>query len=784
MYVHLLLFVLSLTLSVDAIALNLNTVNDTIKKVKDNTLREITIIGEKNILNAKNTTMSALEIPVIQVKKAPALFGESDLVKILQLLPGIQSLGDSGVGLQIRGGGIDQNSIYIDGATLFNLEHLKGLISAFNVDVLDKIIVYKGGFPAQYGGRLSGVIDVHTRDGDNTSFHGGVTIGILSAKAYFEGPVIKDKTAFIVSGRYSYYDLYAKPLLEKIYDNKKALSQFTKMRFNDLTAKLTHRFSNNNDYLSLLYYMGNDQFSIDSNNSESVSTDSQESGNVQSTINSSQYDTKNNWGNKVLNVRWKHSFSPQINLGMTLNFSDYQYIRSYKAEEKVEITNTIDKGSDFYHNVLSFADYNSNIREYAFASHLNYYISNKHFINFGIKISFQDFSPVVHSEKHTTTIIPGNNENIEKYDLLEMTHKDYSLLKKFSLYAEDDWQLSKYVKMILGARISGYAVKDALYPFFEPRLGIRFLLSDPFSVKISYTFMSQGMHLLSSNNLIMPSDLWVPISTNIKPMKAQQYALGLFYDLNENTHFSFEVYNKLMNNILEYKDGVSYINDSQKWESMVAVGKGSSYGAEFFAQTSYGKTTGWISYTWSKSIRSFNKEGNILNNGKWFYASNDCRNNLSINISYKINFNWEIAGTFVYQTGRRATLSDELIIGRLIIEADATIGSDKVYADGHHYNTEMEYDANSPVLLKTYKFYSQYSERNGFKLPDYHRLDLGINYYIRHKKGQSTLNFGIYNIYNHFNTYTLYMGYEDSKIVLKEICLFPFMPSFSYSYQF
>ena len=739
--------------------------------IQDNTLREVAIYAQRRGNNAKSSRMSVMELPIMQVKTAPALFGEVDVLKFIQLMPGVQSGGDGNVGLYVRGGNYDQNMITLDGTTLYNPEHLKGFVSVFNADILDRIIVYKGCFPAMYGSRLSSVIDIGVKDGDFNSYHGSATLGLLSAKFYLEGPIIKGKTSFLVSGRRSYYNLLTKYFLSTIYDNPDALTQFTDMFYYDINAKLCHKFSDN-DKLSFSFYLGRDVA-----DSEGKKTEAQVSNDESNYIMNSKYDTKNNWGNIASSLNWRHVFNDKLSVNTMLNYSRYRY--NYTVTSNLESSETSLATSEVkYSSIMaSTVRYLSGINDISLSSDIKYIPSKRHTIMAGAKYSYQLFNPTVYTYRHSKTATMG----VETETLINNTQGNNSTLNNLALYAEDDIDIFRFFKVNAGLRFNLYSVAGNMYPFAEPRLSMLILLLDNLSIKGAYSYMSQGIHLLSSSNLVMPSDIWVPITGTIKPMTSNQFSAGIFYDLKNNAHFSVEGYYKTMDNVLEYKDGVSYINNSGGWENMVSVGRGWSYGLEFLAQKSIGRTTGSIAYTWSNSMRKFDRENNVIFDGNTFFARNDCRNNLSMNVTHKFNRKFDISATFIYKTGSRGTLSETVLIGRTLFVSTTETPEAGFLSS---YTPGPILDPSGSVILRTYNKLSSYTEKNGYKLPDYHRFDIGMNYHFYHKTGQSTINLSIYNLYNHFNIYSVYPAYEETRLVLKGLCLFPFMPSLSYTYEF
>lgn len=741
-------------------------------------LDEITIYARQTDLGARSTQMGTVSIPVAQVKKAPALLGEPDIMKMVQLLPGIHSGGDGFAGVYIRGGSYDQNNMTMGGITIYNAEHLKGFVSAFNPDVIEEIVVHKGSFPARYGGHISSVIEAKMKDGNFESFHGAGSLGMLSAKLFAEGPIIKEQTSFIVSARISYFNLFTRPILEKIYDKTEALSQFANMSYFDINTKITHKFSKKSK-ISALFYCGGDRVNLDGEMTK-METQQERQGKIETYRKSNQEDTDNNWGNILAGVHWNRIYGEKTFLNTGLYFSRFRYELNKNSaikEESIPLNNPTDS---FYQHTNSSIKFLSGIEDYNLNSDVTSLLTANNTLSAGMKLSIKQFSPIVKTHRDITTMIASS----QTVDVSDINTGNPSKLFNGAIYVEDKWRVNDLFTMNMGLRINIYGVKDKIYIYPEPRVNIRILMTDNFSIKTSYSYMSQALHGLNSANLVMPSDIWVPVSNQIVPLTSHQASLGFFYDLNESgIRFSLEGYYKTMNNVLEYRDGITFFNTSEGWENKVAIGKGTSYGVEFLAQKSVGRTTGWIAYTWSKSLRKFNREGNVLNNGDVFFAKNDCRNNLSMTISHQISKKWEVSGTFVYHTGYRATLSQVAFIGRYIPDLTVLPVS---YLSSSREPVLFITSGQQPdqVNLDGYQRLSTYLERNGFVMDDYHRLDIAINYYLVHKRGKSTLSINIYNVYNRMNAYAVYPAFDSNRYVLKKLGLFPFMPSLSYSYQF
>jgi outer membrane receptor protein involved in Fe transport len=361
-----------------------------------------------------------------------------------------------------------------------------------------------------------------------------------------------------------------------------------------------------------------------------------------------------------------------------------------------------------------------------------------------------------------------------------------------SLYVEDDWTLHPRWKANVGLRYTLFLVKGKTYQSLEPRLALRWMFAPNMAWKASYSGMSQGIHLLSSSNLVMPSDLWVAITQNTPPMNSHQWAVGYNWQITPSVLFTLEGYYKTMDNVLEYREGSSYMNVNADWENLAVAGKGRTYGIELLVQKKVGKTTGWIGYTWAKSLRTFDRSGQELNGGNEFYAGNDRRNNLNLVFSYRFNARWELSAAWTYQTGRRGILPTTHLFGGTPNESIGFISN--TWSSNLEWERQQIFgveDDENTRFLRYHRFYS-YHERNGYKLPDVHRLDVAVNYSIKHPVGESKIGLSIYNLYNRQNIANVYIGYENVSrsyenrtiAVLKGVCPFPFMPSINYTFKF
>lgn len=699
--------------------------------------------GETGVLG---TQMSAIEVPVSQIKAIPAIGGEVDVIKALQLLPGVQSGNEASAGLYVRGGGADENLLLMDGVPLYNVSHLFGFFSVFNADAIKNVTLYKGSFPARFGGHLSSVVDVRMNDGNDQKIHGTASIGLISSKVNLEGPIIKGRTTINISARRTYLDLLAKPAIayanaqEKI-NNPDAYTTFDGgYDFYDFNAKLTHRF-NNNDRLSFSFYSGDDEAALSYTDHFNYKGDEQTAPYASSAKMNFGWD----WGNMVTSLRWSHELSPTLYLIAGTSYTRY---RSHLAMGLKEATP--------YYTANVSIGYNSLIDDASALADFEWKPSPEHDIKFGTVYTYHTFKPGIVSVniKETSGISQEAGIDVQQ----EIGNIPMSA-HEAAIYAEDNYSITEWLKANLGFRTSLYHIGKKTYASIEPRLSARALITDELSAKGSYSEMSQYIHLLCNSNLSLPSDLWVPVSERIKPMRSRQGALGLFYspDIYE---FSVEGYYKSMDNVLEYKDGASYMSTGSGWEEKVCMGRGWSYGVEFLAQKRSGKTTGWIGYTLSKSMRQFDKAGNIINNGKPFPAKYDRRHDLSITVTHEFSKKFDASATFVYASGNCGSLPFE------------------------YMRTE------SPEgFLRAYKYLEH---RNNYRMPAYNRLDIGMNWHKQHRRGEGIWSLSVYNVYNRLNPYLLRVGHElwydgeelKERRMLLKVSIFPIIPSISYTYKF
>ena len=708
-------------------------------RMRGNTqLQEVVIVSDKAETGTTATRMGAIEIPMTQIKNTPSILGEADVMKAIQLMPGVQAGIDGSAGLYIRGGSPDQNLILLDGIPVYNVDHMFGFFSVFTPESVKKVTLFKSSFPARFGGRLSSVIDVRTNDGDMQKYHGTFSIGLLTSKINLEGPIVKGKTSFNISARRSYADLIAKPFMPD--------DEEYGYYFYDINAKINHKFSDRSRiYLSV--YNGKDHFTANYDGS----TDFKD-GN------------KMNWGNTIVSARWNYIFNNRLFSNTTVSYNNYLFdINSYTNNRYSGDTGTL------IANRYS-ADYRSGINDWSYQIDFDYNPSPAHHVKFGTGYIYHRFRPEVMTSRISEKT--GNRTDIDTVYRSIANNRIYG--HELSAYLEDNLKVNERLRLNLGLHFSLFHVQKQNYFSLQPRVSARYQLGKEITLKASYTQMSQYVHLLSSTPIAMPTDLWVPVTQKIKPMHSHQYSLGGYYTGIRGWEFSVEGYYKNMYNVLEYKEGVSFFGSSSGWENKVEMGKGRSAGIEFMAQKTLGATTGWLSYTLSKSDRQFAKGG--INNGERFPYKYDRRHNINLTINHKFSERIDIGASWVFYTGGTSTIPEEKTA--IIRPSD---GTNNGYGGGY-----IDY-SDSGITSPTVGEASYVEHRNNYRLPASHRLNVGVNFNKKTKHGMRTWNISLYNAYNAMNPTFVYRSTSKNdpyKPIIKKYTILPLIPSFTYTYKF
>ena len=725
---------------------------DTLLNVRldsNNQLAEVVVLSDKREAGIESTAMGAHEIPMTQIRHTPSILGEADLLKTIQLMPGVQAGMEGFAGMYVRGGGPDQNLVMLDGIPVYNADHLLGVFSIFTPEAVKNTTLFKSSFPARYGGRLSSIVDVRTNDGDMHKYHGAFSIGLLTDKLHIEGPIWKERTSFSFSAR-AIPTLFFKNL---IVDKDDTYSDKYNYYFYDVNAKVNHKFSDRSR-IFLSFYKGKDHYHYDSD---------YHGDNYDNSIKNYSKDNSHlNWGNTIAYGRWNYVFNSKLFCNTTVSYNKYEMGLDGNIEDTYTVANKV---QDRYYYSSKF---NSGIRDWSARMDFDYTPMPQHHIKFGAEYIHHTFRPGIATSK-----IQDIDNGALQEDTVYNTSNSHAMRgQEISLYAEDNFNVNARLSLNAGVRTSLFHTQGKSYYSLQPRLSARYDLGQGYSAKASYTCMAQYVHLLSSTPLSMPTDLWVPITKDISPMYANQFSIGGYYSGLPGWEFSVEGYYKQMKHILEYQDGVSFFGTSTNWEEKVEMGEGRSFGLELMVQKTLGKTTGWLAYTLSKTDHRF-KNGTI-NQGRWFPYKYDRRHSISLNLSHKFSDRIDAGASWIFNTGGCITIPEKATI---IIRPDGSI-------------EETGY----------------ISRRNNYRLPASHRLNLGVNFNKKTKHGMRTWNISIYNAYNAMNPNIVYSKYKNgynvyyddfyesiyhgntgqkkAQTVIKKITILPCIPSVTYTYRF
>ena len=667
-------------------------------------IEEVVISAEKENDNITSAEMNITKFDPKDIETIPVIFGEKDIMKTLQLTPGVKGAGEGNAGFFVRGGGADQNLILLDEAPVYNASHLLGFFSVFNSDAIKDVSLFKSGIPAEYGGRASSVMDVKMRDGNLKRFGMSGGIGLISSRLTLEAPLEKDKGSFILSGRRSYADLFLKASNDPDIRN-------TTLYFYDLNAKGNYKISDK-DRIFLSGYFGRDNFGF----SDIFGF---------------------NWGNATGTVRWNHVINDKIFSNTSFVYSNFDYEFS------------VGSGDEGFGVKSSIQDFN-------LKQDFSYFINTSNTMKFGVNAIHHTFRPGA---------LTGDNDSFNEVIL------DPRYGVELGAYIQNEQKLGARFSMMYGLRYSGFNLMgegksyefdekgnttainehDRLesiqyYQGFEPRFSMSYILSETNSIKLGYNRNYQYLHQLSNSTTSSPTDVWVPSSNIVKPQIADQIAIGYYQNLKENMFkTSVEVYYKNLQNQIDYRTGAQTVLNNEV-EGELVFGRGFAYGAEFLVEKKKGKLTGWISYTLSRSLRQFDD----IDEGSIFPARQDRIHDIAFVLMYKLNEKLSLATSWVYYTGDAVT-----------------------FPSG-------KYEVNGEVL-------PYYTERNGYRMPDYHRIDLGLTWYLKDKnKFTHNLNFSVYNGYARENAFTITFGPDEddpSKTVATQTALFKIVPSITYNFN-
>ena len=652
------------------------------------TLKKVIVSAEK-ASNIKGTAMGVQKIDIRTIKQVPVVFGEADVLRVVTMLPGVQTVGESSTGLNVRGGSADQNLVLFNDATIYNSAHFFGFFSAFNPEVVKDVELFKSSMPARYGGRLSSVLDINGREGNKRNFAGSAGIGLLTSRLNIEGPIIKDKTSFIVGGRTTYADWLLQDLPAQ-YRNSRA-------SFYDVNLTISHEINKRNN-LYLTGYLSEDHFNLNN-------------------------DTTYAYGNRNLNLKWKHIFSNKWTSVLSAGYD--RYIYSIQSTE----------------NPVNAYNLGFNINQLYFRANFNYYLSSSHTLEFGVNTLRYKLRPGSYSPVGGKSLVtPDTLQPEQALESALYLSDHYTVTDAFSVDAGLRWSVYNYlgpaavnnyaqgvpitVQTQTGTTPYGSGAFIKTYGGPEYRLSLRYVLTPDFSLKAGYNTARQYIHMLSNTTAMAPTDIWKLSDPNIRPQYGDQFSLGAYRNFKSNTiETSIEVYYKRIQDYLDYRSGAQLIMNHHI-ETDVLETHGKAYGVELLVKKSTGKLNGWVSYTWSRILLQQNNPGAgpLINDGNWYPADFDKPIDATVVANYRFNHRFSISANATYSTGRPITLPIGL------------------------YNFGGE--------LRTL-----YADRNTYRIPDYFRTDFSVNVDGNHKVHQKTHNswtFGIYNVTGRHNPYSVY----------------------------
>ena len=658
---------------------------------KDIRLQEVIVEEERT---TETREISTIQVSPDFVSKMPSIGGEIDVFRTLQLLPGVQQSTELSSGLYVRGGSPDQNLVLLDGVIVYNPTHLGGFLSSFNSDALRDVKLIKGALPAEYGGRLSSVIDLSMKEGTKEDFSGSGALSMISSKLTLEGP-INDNSTFMVSGRRMYLDL-----LLGLSDAAGEEEDYPDYYFYDLNAKVNYKLGEN-DRIFASGYFARDVFGFD---------------------NDEEFETL--WGNSTSNLRWMHIFSPKLFSNFSMIYTDYLF----------ETTLTDDD------NIMNSFNSYSQIKDFMLRGNLEYHPGKDHKIKAGMEVTNHQFN------------VKASTSFEEEFNFDYLSTGEISTLDA-AFYVQDEWNTGDFTHN-LGFR--GYYFQEGNYFDIEPRLSSVYQYTDDLSFKASFDIAHQYLHLVTRNDINLPTDLWFPSTKDIKPQKGFQFVLGAEKLLFNGEYLvSVEGYYKDMQNLIEFKDNADF-NFGMPDTDQFTFGKGRAYGVELFINRRIGNLTGWLGYTLAWTERKFDE----LNNGNWFPPRYDRRHDISLAMTYNINDTWELGAAWVYGTGQAYTVPN----GTYTINP---VNMGGFVNDEYHY-----------------------SSRNGYRMPSYHRMDVNFMYKYSWFGLPFEFSINVYNIYNRKNPFTIYIdeeyGYTQEEVEkkLKKVTLFPIIPTFGLRFKF
>lgn len=744
-----------------SLPLNLNNENYILELTSGHEIEEVNVLASKG---RNNEVIKPLSISTKQIKLLPSVTGEADLMKAYQYLPGISRGAEGNNSIYVRGGSPDQNLILLDDVPLYYVNHIGGIVSIFDENAISNVEVYKSGFPARYGGRLSSVVDVRMKNGSLNKLGGEFSIGLISSKLHLNGPIIKDKISFMLTARKSMTDFYMQPLSHYTMGT----DGFMKYSFYDINAKVNWIIDNKNRiYLSA--YSGNDGSLM---RAKFTSSDKE----IRKDLNIDPYTFEagigNGWGNQLACFRWNHIYSQKLFSNLTLASTKYYYAN--QASNSILIKDTDDFTEKYGY------DFNSGLNDNMAKLDFDYFINNQSHLKFGTSYTMHDFNT---GELHNlydineevlgdTSMLRGNLDS--QIDTVYGAEQISS--KEIVAYIEGKFELYDKLHVNAGLHCSAYLLSGESNYTIQPRLAMRYNLMDNITLTASYVRMVQNLHMLSGSDTSTPTDIWLPATKLAKSEYSDQVSFGYARESNNGIFkLNVEGFYKSMNNLIDYKLGYNLTSTAENWYDKIETnGKGWCYGLEILAEKVKGDLTGWIAYTLSKNMRQF--EG--INKNIPFQYVYDRPHDLSIVANYKLSNRITFSGTWEYSSGRRVTLGTAAYDNNTVYtHLDLPAHDPLVYNESEKYRHQfIDFRTETATI---------YGTKNNYRLPAFHKLNLSAHFTKKKKRGERTWVVGIQNVYNRMNAYNVYYTTnDDGTFELNKITLFPIMPNFSYNFKF
>lgn len=704
--------------------------------IENNTLNEVVVTDTKFLKSSSSSSNGIITINKNTLDALPNIGGEKDILKAIQLLPGVQSGNEGTRGIFIRGGSPDQTLILLDRTPVYNVTHLYGFMSVFNGESIDKVDLYKNDFPARFGGRLGAVISIGSNFGNSQKIKTSITIGLLSTRIAIDGPIGKNKkTTFSIAARGSYVGLYAKPISAMQF-KRAGYGGSISYNFYDMNIAFTHRFSEK-DLIKFSSFYSHDifHFKKDKNESDKIN-------NAWQYI--YHYSNKVNWNNNTATLQWQHQVNTNLSSCLLAYISNYTLNSNFNQEE-TEYRNQliVDRSLKKYTN-------QNFVREYAIRNEWSYDFQNNHLL-VGAQITYKPYQ--IGNGKYQRDRLNKANIDTTYTNTLNKTLEN-------TIFIENEFKIHSKVLLNIGFHVVHYLYKSSNFFSFQPRMNLLYTPNKNWVFRTSFITSTQNIHLLTSGSSIVLTDLWVPATKKLLPENVWQVSGGIQLNFSKQFECSVDAYYKKMNNVIEYKNGVSKILIGDSWENqIIGGGKGEAYGAEFFVSKTKGKFTAWAKYNLGWTTRQFSE----LNQGNKYFYKYDRRHDVSIVLAYKLNRHFDFSLNWVYASGNWISLWKSQYPSQYSID----------YYDFTNGDTQYPYIISN-------------KERNNYRLPAYHHLDIGFNYTKQDKKVTHILNVSIYNIYNHFNVFDVYSDRRYDKNgnaynVTKSLTLFPFVPSITYT---